>query len=151
MRLENTWQEIRDFIQNLSRSFRFTAPWRCLKHYYLKCIIKKVNFWGKINKVMWQKYICSCLILWLDLTWPLYEDSTWLAWGEPLTWLDLLDLFVLWLETCLRLDGRDLRLAWDLNMCDLPPPLFCAGPLQLGTPTKTSYLFMPWGKAYHSN
>ncbi len=31
MRLENTWQEIRDhsFIQNLSRSFRFTAPWRC--------------------------------------------------------------------------------------------------------------------------
>ncbi len=32
MRLENTWQEIRDhsFIQNLSRSFRFTAPWRLL-------------------------------------------------------------------------------------------------------------------------
>ncbi len=31
MRLENSWQEIRDhsFIQNLSRSFRFTAPWRC--------------------------------------------------------------------------------------------------------------------------
>ncbi len=31
MRLENTWQEIRDhsFIQNLSRSFRFTAPCRC--------------------------------------------------------------------------------------------------------------------------
>ncbi len=31
MRLENTWQEIRDhsFIQNLSRSSRFTAPWRC--------------------------------------------------------------------------------------------------------------------------
>ncbi len=31
MRLENTWQEIRDhsFIQNLSRSFRFTAPWWC--------------------------------------------------------------------------------------------------------------------------
>ncbi len=31
MRLENTWQEIRDhsFIQNLSRSFRFTTPWRC--------------------------------------------------------------------------------------------------------------------------
>ncbi len=31
MRLENTWQEIRDrsFIQNLSRSFRFIAPWRC--------------------------------------------------------------------------------------------------------------------------
>ncbi len=31
MRLENTWQEIRDhsFIQNLSRSFRFTAPWLC--------------------------------------------------------------------------------------------------------------------------
>ncbi len=31
MRLENTWREIRDhsFIQNLSRSFRFTAPWRC--------------------------------------------------------------------------------------------------------------------------
>ncbi len=31
MRLKNTWQEIRDhsFIQNLSRSFRFTAPWRC--------------------------------------------------------------------------------------------------------------------------
>ncbi len=31
MRLENTWQEIRDhsFIQNHSRSSRFTAPWRC--------------------------------------------------------------------------------------------------------------------------
>ncbi len=31
MSLENTWQEIRDhsFIQNHSRSFRFTAPWRC--------------------------------------------------------------------------------------------------------------------------
>ncbi len=31
MRIENTWQEIRDhsFIQNHSRSFRFTAPWRC--------------------------------------------------------------------------------------------------------------------------
>ncbi len=31
MSLENTWQEVRDhsFIQNLSRSFRFTAPWRC--------------------------------------------------------------------------------------------------------------------------
>ncbi len=31
MRLENTWKEIRDhsFIQNLSRSFRFTAPWWC--------------------------------------------------------------------------------------------------------------------------
>ncbi len=31
MRLENTWQEIREhsFIQNHSRSFRFTAPWRC--------------------------------------------------------------------------------------------------------------------------
>ncbi len=31
MRLENSWQEIRDhsFIQNLSRSFRFTAPWWC--------------------------------------------------------------------------------------------------------------------------
>ncbi len=41
-----------------------------LKHYF-KCIIK-VNFWGQMNKVVWQKYICSCcLILWLDLTWPL--------------------------------------------------------------------------------
>ncbi len=32
MRLENTWREIRDhsFIQNLSRPFRFTAPWRCI-------------------------------------------------------------------------------------------------------------------------
>ncbi len=31
MRFENTWQEIRDhfFIQNHSRSFRFTDPWRC--------------------------------------------------------------------------------------------------------------------------
>ncbi len=31
MRIENTWQEIRDhsFIQNHSRSFRFTDPWRC--------------------------------------------------------------------------------------------------------------------------
>ncbi len=31
MRLENACQEIRDhsFIQNLSRPFRFTAPWRC--------------------------------------------------------------------------------------------------------------------------
>ncbi len=31
MRLENTWQEIRDhsFTQNHSRSFRFTASWRC--------------------------------------------------------------------------------------------------------------------------
>ncbi len=31
MRSENTWPEIRDhsFIQNHSRSFRFTAPWRC--------------------------------------------------------------------------------------------------------------------------
>ncbi len=31
MRLKNTWQEIRDhsFIQNHSRSFRFTDPWRC--------------------------------------------------------------------------------------------------------------------------
>ncbi len=31
MRLENTWQEIRDhsFIQNNSRPFRFPAPWRC--------------------------------------------------------------------------------------------------------------------------
>ncbi len=31
MRLKNTWQEIRDhsFIQNHSRSFRFTALWRC--------------------------------------------------------------------------------------------------------------------------
>ncbi len=31
MRLENTWQEIRDhsFIQDHSRSFRFPAPWRC--------------------------------------------------------------------------------------------------------------------------
>ncbi len=30
MRLENTWQEIREhsFIQNHSRSFIFTAPWR---------------------------------------------------------------------------------------------------------------------------
>ncbi len=76
-----------------------------LKYYYLKCIIKKVNFWGKRNKVVWQKYICSCLILWLDLTWfEPYQDSIWLAWGEPLTWLELLDLFVLRLETCLRLE-----------------------------------------------
>ncbi len=31
MRSENTWQEIRDhsFIQNHSRPFRFTDPWRC--------------------------------------------------------------------------------------------------------------------------
>ncbi len=31
MRLENTWQEIRDhsFIQNHSRPFRFTDPWQC--------------------------------------------------------------------------------------------------------------------------
>ncbi len=31
MRLKNTWQEIRDhsFIQNHSRPFRFSAPWRC--------------------------------------------------------------------------------------------------------------------------
>ncbi len=31
MRLENTWQETRDhsFIQNHSRPFIFTAPWRC--------------------------------------------------------------------------------------------------------------------------
>ncbi len=31
MRIENTWQEIREhsFIQNHSRSFRFPAPWRC--------------------------------------------------------------------------------------------------------------------------
>ncbi len=32
MRLKNTWHEIRDhsFIQNYSRSFRFTASWQCL-------------------------------------------------------------------------------------------------------------------------
>ncbi len=31
MRFENTWQDIRNysFIQNHSRPFRFTAPWRC--------------------------------------------------------------------------------------------------------------------------
>ncbi len=31
MRFENTWREIRDhsFIQNHSRPFRFTDPWRC--------------------------------------------------------------------------------------------------------------------------
>ncbi len=31
MRLENTWQEIKNnsFIQNHSRPFRFTAPWWC--------------------------------------------------------------------------------------------------------------------------
>ncbi len=31
MRLKNTWHEIRDhsFIQNHSRSFRFTASWQC--------------------------------------------------------------------------------------------------------------------------
>ncbi len=65
-------------------------------------------------------------VTWLDLTWPLSGlDLTCLRWATDLTWLDL---FVLWLETCLRLDGRDLRIAWDLNMCDLPPPLvmtFC--------------------------
>ncbi len=33
MRFENTWQDIRDhsFIQNHSRPFRFTAPWRSLQ------------------------------------------------------------------------------------------------------------------------
>ncbi len=73
------------------------------KQYDFKCIIQ-VHFWGKMNKVVWQRYICSCLILWLD---P-YQDLTWL---EVSHWLDLICLYC------------DLRLAWDLNMCDLPPPL----------------------------
>ncbi len=63
-------------------------------------------FWGKIYKVVRQKYICSGLILWLDLTLirtqlDLLEVSHWL----DLTWLDL---------TCLISLYCDLRLAWDL-------------------------------------
>ncbi len=36
-RSENTWHEIRDhsFIQNHSRLFRFTAPWRCFSLQYM--------------------------------------------------------------------------------------------------------------------
>ncbi len=91
---------------------------------------------------------------WLDLTWPLSGlDLTCLRWATDLTWLawfvctvtwDLLDLFVLWLETCLRLDGRDLRLAWDLNMCDLPPPLV----LDLWKST-TSWVGTIWGANFY--
>ncbi len=112
--------------------------------------LKKVNFWGKINKVVWQKYICSCLILWLDLTiirtrLDLLEVSHWLdltcliclycdlrlAWDLMVGTWDLLDLFVLWLETCLRLD-------------DLPPPLV----LDLWKST-TSWVGTIWGANFY--
>ncbi len=60
---------------------------------------------------MQSEIVWYCDLTWLDMTWlDPYQDSTWLAW------------FVCTV-TCLIIDGRDLRLAWDLNMCGLPPPL----------------------------
>ncbi len=42
MRFENTWQEIRDhsFIQNHSRSFRFTAQWRFFSSVHLTHLLQ---------------------------------------------------------------------------------------------------------------
>ena len=54
------------------------------------------------------------IFVWLDLwlAWPEQWLDLWLAWFSPQ-----------WLGTCLRLEGYDLRLACDLHMNDLPPPL----------------------------
>ncbi len=53
MRSENTWQEIRDhsFIQNHSRSFRFTDPWRCFFSSVHSCStgFRSENTWQEIR------------------------------------------------------------------------------------------------------
>ncbi len=71
MRLENTWQEIRDhsFIQNLSRSFRFTAPWRC--------------FFSSVHLTHFlqgsgQRTGMAIAEAWFCAQWPIFEVCVWI-------------------------------------------------------------------------
>ncbi len=65
MRLENTWQEIRDhsFIQNLSRPFRFTAPWRCFfssaySLIFYRVLVRGLNGQQKLGFVISDPFLC---------------------------------------------------------------------------------------------
>ncbi len=71
MRLENTWQEIRDhsFIQNLSWSFRFTAPWRC--------------FFSSVHPTHFlqgsgQRTGMAIAEAWFCAQWPIFEVCVWI-------------------------------------------------------------------------
>ncbi len=89
MRLENTWQEIREhsFIQNHSRPFRFTAPWRCffssvhLTHVLqgsgqrTGMAIAEAWFcaqWSIFVLFLW--FVFGLLSVWKIQTWPYYKN-----------------------------------------------------------------------------
>ncbi len=91
MRLENTWQEIRDhsFIQNHSRSFRFTAPWRCffssvhLTHFLqgsgqrTRMAIAEAWFCAQWPiYVLFLRFVFGLLYGWKIQTWPIIRFLT---------------------------------------------------------------------------
>ncbi len=90
MRLENTWQEIRDhsFIQNHSRSFRFTAPWWCvfssvpLTHFLQgsgqRTGMAKAEAWFCAQWpifMLFFRFVCELLYSWKIQTWPIIKIS----------------------------------------------------------------------------
>ncbi len=91
MRLENTWEEIRDhsFIQNHSRSFRFTATWLCffssvhLTHFLqgsgqrTGMIIAEAWFCAQWPVfVVFLRFVFGLLSVWKIQTWPIMRFLT---------------------------------------------------------------------------
>ncbi len=91
MRLENIWQEIRDhsFIQNHSRLFIFTAPWRCffssvhLTHFLLgsgqRTGMAKAEAWFCDQWpifVLFLRFVFGLLYGWKIQTWPIIRFIT---------------------------------------------------------------------------
>ncbi len=74
MRLENTWQEIRDhsFIQNHSRPFIFTATcWRCFSSVHLTHFVKGSGQRTGMTTAAWfcAQWPISCVV---------FEDCFWI-------------------------------------------------------------------------
>ncbi len=88
MRLENTWQEIRDhpFIQNHSRSFRFPAPWRCsfssvhLTHFGFRSEDWNGHSRSLVLCSVIHFCVCVWIIVWLeDPNMAHYKISNWIS------------------------------------------------------------------------
>ncbi len=91
MRLENTWEEIRDhsFIQNYSRPFRFTAPWRCFVFsvHLTHCLYGLGQRTGMAIAEAWfcaqwpifvlfLRFVFGLLYCWKIQTWPIISFLT---------------------------------------------------------------------------
>ncbi len=120
MRLENTWQEIRDhsFIQNLSRSFRFTAPWRCffssvhLTHFLqgsgqrTGMAIAEAWFCAQWPIfVLFLRFVFGLLSGWKIQTWPIIRFLTeWVTYWFFICWYLIESVM-----PCVKQDVQDLQ------------------------------------------